>query len=211
MVIAPIQRVRFLTQCQNEMIKSGRLSHLYKGIGDCFDRTIRNEGIRNILISDGIVGLYRGCNITLYEIFPAEVFSRVMRFALKPSVQLGFALFGLQNNPEAGPMAEFGLNIICSTLPTYPMDTVHRRMMMRSGEAIKYKNWLNAFYQTLKNEGVKSLYKGAGAEALRMPLYICVKWLLVDLSFMKIKWKNEGNEANDSNNSHQSFYDENYK
>ncbi|KAK3207143.1 hypothetical protein Dsin_021189 [Dipteronia sinensis] len=179
MVIAPTKRVIFLTQCQNEMIKSGRLSHPYKGIGDCFARTIRNEGIRSLL---------RGNTAYLLE----RIFSR--------------------NNPEACPMAKYALNIICTKLPTYPMDTVRRRMMMRSGEAVKYKNCLNAFSQILKNEGVKSLYKVAGADVLRMPLYIGVTLLLIDLSLMSwtheggqpassftIKWKNGGN---DSNNSH---------
>ncbi|KAK3207148.1 hypothetical protein Dsin_021194 [Dipteronia sinensis] len=45
MTTAPANRVMILMQCQNEMIKSGRLSHPYKGIGDCFARTVRNEGI----------------------------------------------------------------------------------------------------------------------------------------------------------------------
>lgn len=33
---APIERVKLLIQNQDEMIKSGRLSEPYKGIGDCF-------------------------------------------------------------------------------------------------------------------------------------------------------------------------------
>ena len=42
---APIGRVKLLIQCQDEMIKSGRLPKPYKGIVNCFSRTIRNEGI----------------------------------------------------------------------------------------------------------------------------------------------------------------------
>ncbi|TXG47419.1 hypothetical protein EZV62_026713 [Acer yangbiense] len=45
MTTAPINRVMHLMRCQNEMIKSGRLSHPYKGFGDCFARTVRNEGV----------------------------------------------------------------------------------------------------------------------------------------------------------------------
>ncbi|KAL5772401.1 hypothetical protein ACOSQ2_012325 [Xanthoceras sorbifolium] len=44
--------------------------------------------------------------------------------------------------------------------------TVRRRMMMKSREAIKYKSSIDAFSQILKNEGVKSLYKGASAFVL---------------------------------------------
>nr|POF23719.1 adp,atp carrier protein, mitochondrial [Quercus suber] len=41
---APIGRVKLLIQCQDEMIKSGRLPKPYKGIVNCFGRTISNEG-----------------------------------------------------------------------------------------------------------------------------------------------------------------------
>jgi solute carrier family 25 (adenine nucleotide translocator) protein 4/5/6/31 len=41
---APIERVKLLTQNQDEMLKSGRLAEPYKGIGECFARTIRDEG-----------------------------------------------------------------------------------------------------------------------------------------------------------------------
>jgi solute carrier family 25 (adenine nucleotide translocator) protein 4/5/6/31 len=52
-------------------------------------------------------------------------------------------------------------------LASYPIDTVRRRMMMTSGEAVKYKGSLDCFAQILKNEGVNSLFKGAGANILR--------------------------------------------
>ncbi|KAM3324887.1 hypothetical protein P3S67_000011 [Capsicum chacoense] len=40
-------------------------------------------------------------------------------------------------------------------------------MMMTSGEAVKYKSSLDTFSLILKNEGPKSLFKGAGADILR--------------------------------------------
>lgn len=52
-------------------------------------------------------------------------------------------------------------------LASYPIDTVRRRMMMTSGEAVKYKSSLDAFNQIVKKEGTKSLFKGAGANILR--------------------------------------------
>ncbi|XP_008231292.1 PREDICTED: ADP,ATP carrier protein 1, mitochondrial-like [Prunus mume] len=52
-------------------------------------------------------------------------------------------------------------------LASYPIDTVRRRMMMTSGEAVKYKSSLDAFKQILKNEGAKSLFKGAGFNIVR--------------------------------------------
>lgn len=52
-------------------------------------------------------------------------------------------------------------------LASYPIDTVRRRMMMTSGEAVKYTGSLQCFTLILKNEGAKSLFKGAGANVLR--------------------------------------------
>ncbi|PPD79332.1 hypothetical protein GOBAR_DD23735 [Gossypium barbadense] len=52
-------------------------------------------------------------------------------------------------------------------LAYYPIDIVRRRMMMTSGEAVKYKSTMVAFSQIIKNEGVKLLFKGAGANIIR--------------------------------------------
>lgn len=41
---APIERVKLLIQNQGAMIASGRLDRPYKGIADCFKRTVSEEG-----------------------------------------------------------------------------------------------------------------------------------------------------------------------
>lgn len=61
---APIERVKLLIQNQDEMIKAGRLSEPYKGIGDCFGRTIKEEGI---------VSLWRGNTANVIRYFPTQV------------------------------------------------------------------------------------------------------------------------------------------
>lgn len=40
-------------------------------------------------------------------------------------------------------------------------------MMMTSGQAVKYKSSFHCFTEIMKNEGAKSLFKGAGANILR--------------------------------------------
>lgn len=67
-------------------------------------------------------------------------------------------------------LASFALGwvvTIGASVSSYPLDTVRRRMMMTSGEAVKYKSSLDAFSQIVKKEGPKSLFKGAGANILR--------------------------------------------
>jgi len=61
---APIERVKLLIQNQDEMIKSGRLSEPYKGIGECFRRTIKEEGL---------MSLWRGNTANVIRYFPTQV------------------------------------------------------------------------------------------------------------------------------------------
>jgi len=61
---APIERVKLLIQKQDEMIKTGRLSEPYKGIGDCFKRTMADEGA---------LSLWRGNTANVIRYFPTQV------------------------------------------------------------------------------------------------------------------------------------------
>ncbi|KVI00676.1 Adenine nucleotide translocator 1 [Cynara cardunculus var. scolymus] len=246
---APIERVKLLIQNQDEMLKSGRLAEPYKGIGDCFGRTIKDEGFvalwrgntanalnfafkdyfkrlfnfkkdrdgywkwfagnlgsggaagassllfvysldyartrlandskaakkggerqfnglvdvyKKTLASDGIAGLYRGFNISCVGIIVYRGLYFGLYDSLKPVVLTG--------KMQDSFFASFALGWVITNgagLASYPIDTVRRRMMMTSGEAVKYKSSFDAFSQILKNEGAKSLFKGAGANILR--------------------------------------------
>jgi len=252
---APIERVKLLIQNQDEMIKSGRLSEPYKGIGDCFSRVIRNEGFlslwrgnlanvlryfptqalnfafkdqfkrmfgfskekdgywkwfagnlasggaagaasllfvysldyartrlandnksakkggerqfnglidvyRKTLATDGIAGLYRGFSISCVGI----IVYRGLYFGLYDSIKP--ALGAYQDSFFASFLLGWGITIGAG-LASYPIDTIRRRMMMTSGEAVKYRSSMHAGAEIIKNEGVKSLFKGAGANILR--------------------------------------------
>lgn len=61
---APIERVKLLIQNQDEMIKQGRLASPYKGIGECFVRTVREEGFGS---------LWRGNTANVIRYFPTQV------------------------------------------------------------------------------------------------------------------------------------------
>jgi len=253
---APIERVKLLVQNQDEMIKQGRLSHPYKGIGDCFARTIKDEGFysmwrgnmanviryfptqalnfafkdkfkrmfnkdkkrdgywawfagnlasggaagasslffvysldyartrlandaksakkggerqfnglidvyRKTLQSDGLAGLYRGFNISCVGIIVYRGLYFGMYDSLKPALPAQY---------KDNFLVNFALGWAVTTgagLASYPIDTVRRRMMMTSGAAVKYDSSLHCFREVIKNEGVKSLFKGAGANILR--------------------------------------------
>ncbi|MCO5608528.1 hypothetical protein L7F22_062739 [Adiantum nelumboides] len=254
---APIERVKLLIQNQDEMLKSGRLQEPYKGISECFKRTISEEGFislwrgntanviryfptqalnfafkdyfkklfnkkkdrdgywpwfagnlasggaagassllfvysldfartrlandakaakkggerqfnglldvyKKTLKSDGIAGLYRGFTISCVGIIVYRGLYFGMYDSLKPVVLIG----SLQDNFLASFLLGWSITTGAG-LASYPIDTVRRRMMMTSGEAVKYSGSIDCFKQVIKKEGVKSLFKGAGANILR--------------------------------------------
>lgn len=251
---APIERVKLLIQTQDALLKKGLLDQRYKGIGDCFTRTMANEGVfsfwrgnlanilryfptqalnfafknkikeafkpkktdgnalkfgKNIasggiagsisllfvysldyartrlandaksakkggerqfnglldlykktLASDGIAGLYRGFVISCVGIFIYRGLYFGLYDTLKPILL----------KPDSGFLLSFLLGYIVtvsSGLMSYPIDTIRRRMMMTSGEAVKFSGSLDCTKYILKNEGFMSLMNGAGANILR--------------------------------------------
>jgi solute carrier family 25 (adenine nucleotide translocator) protein 4/5/6/31 len=254
---APIERVKLLIQNQDEMIKQGKLSEPYKGIGDCFAKTMKDEGAvslwrgnaanvvryfptqalnfafkdqfkamfgykkdkdgywkwfagnmasgglagatslafvysldfartrlandnksakkggarefngladvyRKTLASDGIAGLYRGFTISCVGIVVYRGLYFGMYDSLKPVL-----LTGEYQNSFLGSFLLGWAITIGAGLASYPIDTIRRRMMMTSGQAVKYNGSLDCARQILAKEGMSSMFKGAGANILR--------------------------------------------
>jgi solute carrier family 25 (adenine nucleotide translocator) protein 4/5/6/31 len=125
----------------------------FNGLIDVYTKTLK---------SDGIVGLYRGFNISCVGIIVYRGLYFGLYDSLKPVI--------LQGNMKDSFIASFFLGwgiTIGAGLASYPLDTIRRRMMMTSGEAVKYKNSFAAFQEIIRKEGTKSLFKGAGANILR--------------------------------------------
>jgi len=123
----------------------------FNGLIDVYRKTIK---------TDGVVGLYRGFNISVVGI----IVYRGLYFGLYDSIKP--MLGPLKDNLLANFLLGWGITIGAG-LASYPIDTVRRRMMMTSGEAVKYKSSAHAFAEIVKKEGYKSLFKGAGANVLR--------------------------------------------
>jgi len=117
---------------------------------------------RKTLATDGIQGLYRGFNVSCVGIIVYRGLYFGLYDSLKPVVLTG--------NLRDSFFASFLLGWSVTTgagLASYPLDTIRRRMMMTSGEAVKYKSSYHAFQEIVQKEGYKSLFKGAGANILR--------------------------------------------
>merc|ERR1719219_1000549 len=122
----------------------------YSGLFDVYKQTLK---------TDGIAGLYRGFVISAVGIFVYRGFYFGLYDTVRPMMPEG-----------AGAFTSFCLGYavtVSAGLASYPIDTIRRRMMMTSGQAVKYSGSLDCTMQILKNEGVASLFKGAGANVLR--------------------------------------------
>jgi solute carrier family 25 (adenine nucleotide translocator) protein 4/5/6/31 len=131
--------------------KSGGGERQFNGMIDVYVKTYK---------SDGFVGLYRGFWISCVGIVVYRGFYFGIYDTLKPIL--------------LGDKANLGLSFILgyvvtvtSGLLSYPVDTIRRRMMMTSGEAVKYKGSWDCTKQIVAKEGFMSLMKGAGANILR--------------------------------------------
>jgi len=123
----------------------------FNGMIDVYTKTIKSDGFvglyRGFVISCVGIVVYRGCYFGFYD-------------TLKP-ILLG---------DQAGLAISFALGYIVtitSGLISYPIDTIRRRMMMTSGEAVKYKGSMDCAVKVMKTEGFMALMKGAGANILR--------------------------------------------
>jgi len=124
----------------------------FKGLVDVYVKTVK---------SDGFVGLYRGFWVSCVGIVVYRGFYFGMYDSIKPI---------LPEELRKSFLATFLLGwavTIAAGLASYPLDTIRRRMMMKSGEADKYKSSMDAAVRIFKAEGFASFFKGAGANILR--------------------------------------------
>ena len=122
----------------------------FNGLVDVYKKT---------LASDGIAGLYRGFGPSVIGIVVYRGLYFGLYDSLKPVVLVGPL--------EGSFLASFLLGWAVTTGASYPLDTVRRRMMMTSGQAVKYDGALDCFRKVVAAEGVGSLFKGCGANILR--------------------------------------------
>merc|ERR1719163_1617578 len=145
----------------------------FTGLADVYKKTFA---------ADGIAGLYRGFVLSSVGIF----IYRGLYFGIYDTVK------GTLLGEDAGFFMNFalafGVTNVASFL-AYPIDTIRRRMMMKSGEAVKYNGSLDCAQQILKAEGFTSFFKGAGANILRACAGAGVLALTDKVNPMYIEWR----------------------
>ena len=131
----------------------------FSGLGDCLVKTAKGPG--------GVMSLYNGFGVSVIGIIPY----RGVYFGLYDTLR--------EQNPYKkdkgllGIISKFAVaqfTAISAGYASYPMDTVRRRLQMQSEKPQAewiYKGTMDCFKKIISEEGVGSLFKGAGANALR--------------------------------------------
>ncbi|KAM5552286.1 hypothetical protein ABKV19_026917 [Rosa sericea] len=163
---APIERVKLLIQNQDEMIKSGRLSQPYKGIGECFSRTIKEEGFGS---------LWRGNTANVIRYFPTQA----LNFAFKDYFK---RLFNFKKDRDGywkwfgGNLASGGAAGASSLLFVYSLDYARTRLANDSKAAKKggerqFNGLIDVYKKTLKSDGIAGLYRGFNISCVGIIVY----------------------------------------
>jgi len=152
---APIERVKLLIQNQDEMIKAGRLSEPYKGIGECFQRVIKEEGFGQ---------LWRGNLANVLRYFPTQA----LNFAFKDYFK---RTFGYSRDKDGylkwflGNLASGGAAGACSLLFVYSLDYARTRLAndnksAKKGGERQFNGLIDVYKKTLASDGIAGLYRG---------------------------------------------------
>ncbi|KAM1340514.1 hypothetical protein ACFX2H_038894 [Malus domestica] len=150
---APIERVKLLLQNQGEMIKRGQIKRPYKGVGDCFTRVFREEGV---------LSFWRGNQANAIRYFPTQAFNFAFRGYFK-------SIFGCSKEKDgcimcfAGNVASGSAAGASTSLFLYHLDYARTRLGTDGrGSAVNGQHqfrWiLDVYSKTLSSNGMFGIY-----------------------------------------------------
>jgi solute carrier family 25 (adenine nucleotide translocator) protein 4/5/6/31 len=152
---APIERIKLLVQNQGEMLKQGRLDAPYNGVGDCFTRTIKSEGVGS---------LWKGNLANVLRYFPTQALNFAFKDTFKKMFNAkkerdGYFMWFLAN------MASGGLAGAASLCFVYSLDYVRTRLAndtkgAKKGGERQFNGLVDCYVKTLKSDGIAGLYRG---------------------------------------------------
>ncbi|CAO3613194.1 unnamed protein product [Cunninghamella echinulata] len=168
---APIERVKLLIQNQDEMIKQGRLATPYKGIRDCFGRTIQQEEW---------ISLWRGNVANVIRYFPTQA----LNFAFRDKFKRLFH----QDKDKNGYWMWFGSNIASGATAgafslcfVYSLDYARTRLANDTKAVLKngsvgngerqFNGLVDVYKKTLASDGIAGLYRGFSLSLVGIVIY----------------------------------------
>jgi solute carrier family 25 (adenine nucleotide translocator) protein 4/5/6/31 len=161
---APIERIKLLLQTQRS---NDKVIRQYKGISDCFLRTVREEGV---------LALWRGNLANVIRYFPTQA----LNFAFKEIYQ--GLLLPKQSHTNSHTNSQVVLSNILggglagctSTLFVYPLDMARTRLGVDIGKQRserQFKGPFDCIGKIYRSDGIRGLYKGMGMSLVGIFLY----------------------------------------
>ncbi|NP_001279827.1 mitochondrial ornithine transporter 1 isoform X1 [Callorhinchus milii] len=156
LAICPTELVKCRLQAMHEMTTSGKLKPGHPSTAWAV--------IKDILRTDGPLGMYRGLSSTLLREMPGYFF-------FFGGYEFGRTLFtsGNKSKDDLGPlplMLSGGFGGACLWIAVYPIDCVKSRIQVLS-MAGENAGFFNTFRHILKNEGIRAIYSGLTPTMLR--------------------------------------------
>ncbi|CAK9182053.1 unnamed protein product [Ilex paraguariensis] len=179
---APIERVKLLLQNQGELLKRGHLMRPYTGVGDCFRRVLREEGL---------FSFWRGNQANVIRYFPTQhlcrhasnggdgILEMAFNFAFKGYFK---SLFGCSKERDgyikwfAGNVASGSAAGATTSLFLYHLDYARTRLGTDARECPisgkrQFNGLLDVYRRTYSSDGIVGLYRGFGVSIMGITLY----------------------------------------
>ncbi|KAG0038920.1 ADP/ATP carrier protein [Podila clonocystis] len=172
-LMAPIERAKLRLQNQDEMLQSSRLVRRYQGIGDCFQRVVRDEGAR---------ALWRGNTANVPRYFPTQVFNFGWRAHFK-------TLFDYHKERWfMGNLASGGAASASSLLIVYSLDYARTRLAndaknasSKGASGRQFEGLMDVYKKTLATAG---LYRGFLISTVGIVVTLSTADSILDSSFI---------------------------
>ena len=188
----PFDRIKYLLQTQQELIRQERLASPYRGAVDCAKRTITAEGLTS---------LFKGNCVNIASVIPtamAQVFvgvpvqERILQTMLNNEPDLS------QNNAPKYFIASFIAafsGATCVSLFSYPFDVLRFRLTcdVRATPQVEYlfRNSTECVSKLLYVERPACFYRGLGLYLTGSVLYRTSYLMLYDAVFNARPWRDQ--------------------
>jgi len=161
-VVAPIERVKLLLQVQDAN-KNIAVENRYNGIGDCFSRVAKEQGI---------AAFWRGNLANVVRYFPTQA----LNFACKDFYKLTLCPYNPKTQPGMffiGNCASGGAAGATSLTFVYPLDFARTRLAADVGQGSdrEFTGLIDCLKKTAGRDGVKGLYRGFGISVVGIIAY----------------------------------------
>lgn len=149
-VSAPLERVKLLLQTQHS--NKQLTDRKFTGIGDCFQRTYREEGL---------LSFWKGNWTNVLRYFPTTAFN----FAFKDFFNRTFNKWDAKTSPgwfTFGNVMAGGSAGACCMFLVYPLDFARTRLGVDIGKGDKrqFRGLTHCTMSILKSDGIRGLYNG---------------------------------------------------